>query len=61
MNWFIHGRLGHFLCNEAGEGGDPSGGATPPADNQPAGTVLNSGANNDWLPRSTGRTGGRQP
>ncbi|QXI40432.1 hypothetical protein [Pseudomonas xantholysinigenes] len=50
MNWFIHGRLGHFLCNEAGEGGDPSGGATPPADNQPAGTVLNSGANNDWLP-----------
>lgn len=50
MNWFIHGRLGHFLREEAGEGGDPGAGATPPAATPPAGSVLNTGANNDWLP-----------
>ncbi|WPE28064.1 hypothetical protein PshuTeo1_37990 [Pseudomonas hunanensis] len=50
MNWFIHGRLGHFLHQEAGEGGDPSGGATPPAATPPAGSVLNAGATNDWIP-----------
>lgn len=50
MNWFIHNRLGHFLHEEAGEGGDPSGGATPPAATPPAGTVLSNGATNDWLP-----------
>lgn len=51
MNWFIHGRLGHFLCNEAGaDGGDGGGGATPPPATPPAGTVLNSGATNDWMP-----------
>lgn len=50
MNWFIHGRLGHFLCNEAGEGGDPGAGATPPAATPAAGTVLNSGATTDWMP-----------
>lgn len=50
MNWFIHGRLGHYLCNETGEGGDPSGGATPPAATPPAGSVLNTGATNDWIP-----------
>lgn len=48
MNWFIHGRLGHFLHQEAGEGGDPSGGA--PAATPPATTVLNAGATNDWIP-----------
>ncbi|EKT4541538.1 hypothetical protein QEM15_003747 [Pseudomonas putida] len=50
MNWFIHGRLGHFLHQEAGEGGDPSGGATPPAATPPVGSVLNAGATNDWIP-----------
>lgn len=50
MNWFIHNRLGHYLCQEAGEGGDPSGGATPPAATPPATTVLNAGATNDWIP-----------
>lgn len=50
MNWFIHNRLGHFLHQEAGEGGDPSGGATPPAATPPASNVLSAGANNDWLP-----------
>lgn len=48
MNWFIHGRLGHFLHQEAGESGDPSGGA--PAATSPATTVLNAGATNDWIP-----------
>lgn len=28
MNWFIHGRLGHFFMAESGEGGE---GAAPPA------------------------------
>lgn len=50
MNWFIHNRLGHFLHQEAGEGGDPSGGSTPPAATPPVTTVLNAGATNDWLP-----------
>lgn len=50
MNWFIHGRLGHFLHQEAGEGGDPSGGATHPPAATPPGTVLNNGAPNDWIP-----------
>lgn len=50
MNWFIHNRLGHYLCNEAGEGGDPSGGATPPAATPPGGSVLNTGATSDWIP-----------
>ncbi|MFY1029142.1 hypothetical protein [Pseudomonas asiatica] len=50
MNWFIHNRLGHFLCNETGEGGDPSGGATPPPAATPPGSVLNTGATNDWIP-----------
>lgn len=50
MNWFIHNRLGHFLRQEAGDGGDPSGGATPPAATPPATSVLNGGATNDWIP-----------
>lgn len=50
MKWFIHNRLGHFLHQEAGEGGDPSGGATPPAATPPANSVLNGGATTDWIP-----------
>lgn len=50
MNWFIHNRLGHFLHQEAGEGGDPSGGATPPPAATPPGTVLANAAPNDWIP-----------
>ena len=50
MNWFIHGRLGHFFMAEAGEGGDPS---TPAAAATPAstGSVLDSGnTSNDYIP-----------
>lgn len=53
MNWFIHNRLGHFLHQEAGEGGDPSTGApaaAPPAAAPPAGSVLGNAAPNDWIP-----------
>ncbi len=50
MNWFIHGRLGHFLQQEASEGGDPGAGANQPAAAQPAGSVLNGGATTDWMP-----------
>lgn len=50
MNWFIHGRLGHFLMQEAGEGGDPGAGGTPPAATPPAGSVMQGGATNDWMP-----------
>ena len=46
MNWFIHARLGHFLMDEAGEGGDPSTGAATP----PAGSVLANAAPNDFIP-----------
>lgn len=53
MNWFIHGRLGHFFMAEAGEGGDPSTpaatAATPAA--PPAGSVLAAGAETtDYIP-----------
>ncbi|WP_443692018.1 hypothetical protein ACRZ5O_22580 [Pseudomonas protegens] len=50
MIWYIHNRLGHYLCNEAGEGGDPGAGSTPPAATPPAESVLNSGATSDWMP-----------
>lgn len=52
MNWFIHNRLGHFLHNAAGEGGDPSGGAptTAPTAPTPAPSVLGNAAPNDWFP-----------
>lgn len=50
MNWFIHNRLGHFLHQEAGEGGDPSTPAAADPAAQPAGSLLNTGAPNDWLP-----------
>ncbi|WP_110995391.1 hypothetical protein [Pseudomonas sichuanensis] len=50
MNWFIHGRLGHFLQQEAGEGGDPGAGANQQAAAQSAGSVLNGGATTDWMP-----------
>lgn len=53
MNWFIHGRLGHFYMAEAGEGGDPSTVAAPapaPAP-APAGSVLAAGAETtDYIP-----------
>ena len=50
MNWFIHGRLGHFYMAEAGEGGDPS---TPAATaTEPAlGSVLSTGnTGTDFIP-----------
>lgn len=31
MSLFVHGRLGHFLMDEAQPEGEPAGGATPPA------------------------------
>lgn len=50
MNWFIHGRLGHFLMAEAGEGGDPSTGTTTTTTAEPAASVLANAAPNDWIP-----------
>jgi len=50
MNWFIHGRLGHFLMAEAGEGGEGGGGQPPASAPATAGSVLNMGANNDYIP-----------
>ncbi|MBY8934220.1 hypothetical protein [Pseudomonas fluorescens] len=57
MNWFIHGRLGHFFMAEAGEGGDGAAAApaatppaaTPPA-TPPAASVLGTGAGADFIP-----------
>ena len=50
MNWFIHGRLGHFYMAEAGEGGDPSTPAAPAAEPAP-GSVLSTGnTSTDFIP-----------
>lgn len=56
MNWFIHGRLGHFFMAEAGEGGDGAAAAppaapaaTPPA-TPPATSVLGNAATTDFIP-----------
>ncbi|MEC4168350.1 hypothetical protein VSQ82_14040 [Pseudomonas sp. MS-1(2024)] len=50
MNWFIHGRLGHFYMAEAGEGGDPSTPAAPATDPAP-GSVLSTGnTGTDFIP-----------
>lgn len=50
MNWFIHGRLGHFYLAEAGEGGDPSTPAAPAAEPAP-GSVLSTGnTGTDFIP-----------
>ncbi|MGO1271914.1 MAG: hypothetical protein ACTMK5_09035 [Pseudomonas helleri] len=50
MNWFIHGRLGHFYMAEAGEGGDPSIPAAPAAEPAP-GSVLSTGnTGTDFIP-----------
>jgi hypothetical protein len=52
MNWFIHGRLGHFFMAEAGEGGDPSTVTAPPASATPPATSVLSGGNTstDYIP-----------
>lgn len=50
MNWFIHGRLGHFYMDEAGEGGAPSTPAAPAAEPAP-GSVLSTGnTTTDFIP-----------
>lgn len=50
MNWFIHGRLGHFYMAEAGEGGDPSTPAAPATD-PASGSVLSTGnTGTDFIP-----------
>ena len=50
MNWFIHGRLGHFYMAEAGEGGAPSTPAAPAAEPAP-GSVLSTGnTGTDFIP-----------
>lgn len=50
MNWFIHGRLGHFYMAETTEG-EPGSVATPPAATPPAGSVLAAGAETtDYIP-----------
>lgn len=54
MNHFIHRMLGHYLQDEAGPDGGEGGGAasaTPPAaDPAAAGSVLNQGAQPDFIP-----------
>lgn len=50
MNWFIHGRLGHFYMAEAGEGGDPSTATTTAAADPATGSVLANAAPNDYIP-----------
>jgi hypothetical protein len=52
MNWFIHGRLGHFFMAEAGEGGEgaaPAPAATPQT-TPPAESVLANAATTDFIP-----------
>lgn len=50
MNWFIHGRLGHFYMAEAGEGGDPSTATTTTIADPAAGSVLATAATTDYIP-----------
>jgi len=51
MNWFIHGRLGHFFMAEADEGGGGGGGPTPAPAPAPTGSVLDSGnTGTDYIP-----------
>ncbi|NWC74289.1 hypothetical protein HX823_09385 [Pseudomonas sp. P7759] len=53
MNWFIHGRMGHFYMAETTEG-EPGSVATPPVTAPaapPAGSVLAAGADTtDYIP-----------
>lgn len=44
MNWFTHRMLGHYLQNEAGEGGDPGAGGDAPPATPPAGSLLSTAA-----------------
>jgi hypothetical protein len=63
MNWFIHRMLGHYLQDEANEGGGEGGGApapvaAPPAAAPPAaGSLLDQGASNDYIPEKFRVTG----
>lgn len=51
MNWFIHGRLGHFFMAETPEGGDPSTLAAPATAPAPGATVLGTGnTTTDYIP-----------
>jgi len=50
MNWFIHGRLGHYFMAEAGEGGDPSTVTTTTTTADPASSVLGNAATTDFIP-----------
>lgn len=53
MNLFVHRMLGHFFMAEAGAEGGEGGGAAAPAPAPaapPAGSVLNQGGNNDFIP-----------
>lgn len=51
MNMFIHGRLGHFFMDEAGEGGDPSTATTTTTADPAAASVLAAAAGTtDFIP-----------
>ncbi|MFJ4086132.1 hypothetical protein [Pseudomonas psychrophila] len=50
MNWFIHGRLGHFYMAEAGEGGDPSTPAAPAAEPAPGSVLFTGNTGTDFIP-----------
>ena len=50
MNWFIHGRLGHFYMAEAGEGGDPSTGAAAATEPAPASVLAAGASTTDYIP-----------
>ncbi|NVZ19524.1 hypothetical protein HX794_07725 [Pseudomonas costantinii] len=51
MNWFIHGRMGHFYMAEAGEGGDPSTATTTTTAEPAAASVLAAAAGTtDYIP-----------
>lgn len=50
MSWFVHGRLGHYLQNEAGADGGDGGGQQQGDGQQQGGTLLNQGANQDFIP-----------
>lgn len=51
MNYFVHRMLGHYLQDEVPADGGQGGGGQPPAAATPAaGTLLNQGAGNDFIP-----------
>lgn len=51
MNLFTHRMMGHYLQSEApADGGQGGGAPAAPAPSAPAGSLLNQGAGNDFIP-----------